>query len=105
MYFTKYAKCYSYSFFCPQMSPFELNDPERFLLRCQKNNFTSHFLSSKENSKEHYYLCMYVSVTNSNYFDTLNFREICFYNNLDKLKINHRLGTLLLYLLLAPFLI
>ena len=66
MCFTKYAKCYSYSFFCPQMSPFELNDPERFLLLCQKKyNFTSHFLSSKENSKEHYYLCKYVSVTNS----------------------------------------
>ena len=38
--------------FCPQMSPFELNDPERFLLLCQKNNFTSHFLNSKENSNK-----------------------------------------------------
>ena len=56
----------------------------------KKDNFKSHFLSSKENSKStmHYYSWMSVLPTLI-LFDALNFREFSFSTNFDKLKLNH----------------
>ena len=73
-----YKICKMLFLFCPQMSPFELNDPERFLLHCQKIIFTrnflqisGHFLSSKENSKEQQTYC--TSITN---FQSLSYARL-----------------------------
>ena len=58
-----------------------------FCYFAKKDNFTSHFLSSKENLKSTITSASQCSQLPN--FDTLNFREFSFSNNFEKLKLNH----------------